>query len=677
MSDGEQLLRKLCNLEIPSTIKFSPDRQKVLYSTQLYWGHYASKHAVSTIWLASTKQPSSSRQLTSGSFKDYAPAWHPNGESIAFISDRAKPGEQRAIYTLRTQEGCAAESVTPTENAQPITAFAFSPDGQLIAFTSSDEKTAEQQRREKDGEDVQVWGEEWTHTRLRIVDLQSKRTRTLSLDRHVTGFCWSPDGKRLGIVSAKTPHIEEAFLGGSAISIVDASLTTVQDLCHFPSELSHLTWASGSKLHFIAGVPAGSQLCGRGVYATEPNSPSPGYERVAFGVNDDATGLMQTNGQIVVKVEHRLEGRLSLLDDTVLYTKKEELEAFDAAYLTDSGKFVLAVATSNVNHPTEVFTTTTGDDAMVQLSNHGSTFKDHEFGTCSFLQSMSTDGKAEIDSLYLTPITDANKRNGVATAKPLPTVVLIHGGPATRLTNAFNTYYYYFAPYLLSLGYGVLIPNYRGSSGRGNHFASWTIGGAGIHEYSDVIAATQNAIVQGYADKDKLIIGGYSHGGLLSLLCSVRNGSHGYGWKFKASIAGASICDVDAMALTSDLASVYMPTIHEGRIVWKMAQDDTRNRAASALWLFHDVMERSKQTGETIIPPMLIIHGANDERVPVSQAWAMRRALESEGLPFECVIYPRQGHMFGEQKFWIDMAVRVGRWCHTYIGEGASSNNEG
>lgn len=674
MSGGEHLLRELCNLEIPNAIKFSPDRQKVLYSTQLYWGHYTAKHAVSTLWLASTGQPNSSRQLTSGSFNDCAPAWHPNGESVAFVSDRAKPGEKWTIYTLRTEEGCAADPITPAENAQPITAFAFSPDGQLIAFLSPDEKTTEQQRQEKDGEDVQVWGEEWAHARLRIVDLQSKQTRSLALGRHVTGFCWSPDGNRLGIVSVRTPHIEEPFLTGSVISVVDACLTTVQDLCHFPRELSNLTWANDGKLHFIAGVPAGSQFRGHGVYTTDPNSPSAGYERVAFGVDDDATGLTQANGEVVVKLEHRLEGRISLLDGKVLYSKKEELEAFDAAFTPDSGKFVLAVATSNVNNPAEVFTTTVGGGAMVQLSSHGRTFKDHEFGACSFLPFLSTDGEVEVDSIYLTPTAYANKKNGMAPVKPLPTVVLIHGGPNTRHTNAFNTYYYYFAPYLLSLGYGVLIPNYRGSSGRGERFASWSIGGTGIYEYADVIAATQNAIVQGYADEDKLIVGGWSHGGLLSLLCSARNGSHGHGWKFKASITGAGICDIDAMALTCDLASTYQPPIHEGRVVWNMGHNDTRNRAASALWLFHDVMERSKQTGEMIVPPMLILHGANDERCHVSQAWGMRRALESEGLPFEFVTYPRQGHLFGEQKFWIDMAMRVGRWCHMYIGGGGSSS---
>lgn len=95
---------------------------------------------------------------------------------------------------------------------------------------------------------------------------------------------------------------------------------------------------------------------------------------------------------------------------------------------------------------------------------------------------------------------------------------------------------------------------------------------------------------------------------------------------------------------------------------------DTRNRAASPIWAFTQAIEQSKKLNKMIIPPMLILHGQEDARCHVSNASALRRALESQNLPFEMVIYPRQGHMFHEQKSWIDMALRVGQFCHTYIG---------
>lgn len=675
--DDRNLLRELCNLEIPNVIKFSPYSQKVVYSTHLYWGHYAGKHPVSTLWLASTGEPNSSRKLTSGQFNDCNPAWNPNGKSIAFVSDRAKPGEKWAIYSLQTTEDDnAAEPLTSVENLQPISAFAFSPDGTQIAFISSDEKTAEHKKREEDEGDVQVWGEDWPYARLRIVDLQSKKVRSMVLDRHVTGLSWSPEGTRLAFSSTKTPDIEEPELTGTAVSVVDArTLTSVQDVFQFPGRFSDLTWAKDGKLYFVGTYPADTIFTGHALYATDPNMPSPSYERLAFGIDNDATGLTQADGKIVVKLENRLEGGMSLLDTSVLYSEKEELEAFDVAVAPNSqGEYVLAFATSNINRPVEVFTRTARAGGLTQLSNHGAAFKNRVFGTCHFLSCLSTNEEVEIDSMYLVPAAVANKRDLDGTVpppkRPLPTVVLIHGGPTTRLTNAFNSYYYYLAPYLLSLGYGVLIPNYRGSSGRGHRFGAYSIGGAGTHDYADVVSATENAVQRGYADKERLLVGGYSHGGFLSLLCSVRNGMHSHGWKFQAAVAGSSISDIDGMALTCDLGSSFQPALCEGRVIWNMARNDTRNRDASALWLFREAVERSQKTGEMVVPPMLILHGAEDRRCHVSQAWGVRRALESQGLPFEMVTYPRQGHLLGEQKFWIDNAVRVGRWCRTYIGDG-------
>jgi Tol biopolymer transport system component len=100
----ENLIQSLCDLQIPKTIRLSPDRSRILYSTELTWGHRKEKHAVSTLWLASTGREDSSLQLTSGLFHDYAPAWSPDGKAVAFLSDRADAGAKWAIYLLHLQE---------------------------------------------------------------------------------------------------------------------------------------------------------------------------------------------------------------------------------------------------------------------------------------------------------------------------------------------------------------------------------------------------------------------------------------------------------------------------------------------------------------------------------------------------------------------------------------------
>ncbi|PMD18103.1 putative acylamino-acid-releasing enzyme [Hyaloscypha hepaticicola] len=668
-STKESFLQDLCNLEIPTTIKFSPDGQQVLYSTELTWGHYNGKHPVSTLWLASTGQQLSSRKLTSGLFKDYSPSWSPDGQSIAFVSDRAKIGKKWAIYIMPLMVGSAVEAypITPLGNERAIEAYKFSPNGKSIAYLSANEKTVQQKSREINGEDVNVWGEQLPYARLRVVDLQTKQVRSLQLDRHTSELCWSPDGKQIGLKSLRTPDTEEPYLTGSLISVLDSELLTVTNLLNFPKNIWDLQWATSERLCFCGPTPADRISVGTCVYSVDVNSEAPTFQRIAFGTENDASSLTRAKATIIAKVEHRLESRICLLDGQALYCEEEELGAFDVTFMPDSSEVVLALATSNINKPVEVYTKA-ANSIMVQLSNHGSSFKDHDFGACNFLRCQSTDGQVELDSCYLTPASRVTGEAITTSRKPLPTVVLIHGGPTTRLTNAFNSYYYMLAPYLLSIGYGILLPNYRGSSGRGERFASYTVGGTGQYDYADVIALTQNTIEKGYADKQRLFVAGWSTGGLLTLLCSVRNGSHGFGWKFNASSPGAAPSDLDTMTMTSDLGSSAQAEFNYDRTPWNTDQSEPRNHSGSALREFSAAVKRSKETGTVVVPPMLILHGEEDVRVPVSQAWGVRRALQSEGLPFELVTYPRQGHFFAEQKFWIDMAMRIGRWCDKYIG---------
>ncbi|KAH0365338.1 putative acylamino-acid-releasing enzyme, partial [Aureobasidium melanogenum] len=565
MSEDRKLLQSLCDLEIPNTIKFSPDGRHVLYSTELSWGHRKGTHAVSTLWLAKTGQENSTQRLTSGLYKDHAGAWAPDGNSIAFVSDRADAGKRWAIYVMPMHDGDEKEeeayAITDVHNEKAIEKFAFSPDGKQIAFLSADEKTPEQKQKEVDGEDMHVWAEQWSLTRLRIVDLETRDVANLVSDRHLVDFSWSSDGMRIAFASSRIPELENSFLEGVTISTVNADLASTKHIYSLPRAYNlNLTWANDGQLYVCSGVPTDKSHAGHGIHSINPDFKSSSFEHVAFGINDDAVGLIKaSNGEVLAKVEHHLESRICSVDGRTLYGRQQEIEAFDVASTGREGDTTFAIVTSDVNHPVEVFTTTDGGATMIQLSNHGEAFKSHKFGTCHTLSAPSDDATVDIEALYLSPATTEKPANSDRPQEALPTVVMIHGGPNTRLTNAFNTYYYMLTPYLLSLGYGVLLPNYRGSSGRGQKFAESSIGGTGKHDYADIITMTQHAITQGYANKDKLLICGFSQGGFLTFLCSVRNGLHPYEWKFRAAVAGSGISDSDAMALTSDLGIQHVP----------------------------------------------------------------------------------------------------------------------
>ncbi|KAJ9657575.1 hypothetical protein H2198_004221 [Neophaeococcomyces mojaviensis] len=165
--EDQSFLETLCNLEIPVTVRFSPDQRRVLFSTQLTWGHKKGSHAVSTIWLATTNVQRSAQRIICGTFNDYAPAWNPNGNSIAFISDRAQVGRNWALYMLALHDEAQPVLLTPPDNQSPITAFAFSPDGHSIASITLDEKSTEEKwAADNNNEDARVWGKAWSYARL-------------------------------------------------------------------------------------------------------------------------------------------------------------------------------------------------------------------------------------------------------------------------------------------------------------------------------------------------------------------------------------------------------------------------------------------------------------------------------------------------------------------------------
>jgi len=108
------------------------------------------------------------------------------------------------------------------------------------------------------------------------------------------------------------------------------------------------------------------------------------------------------------------------------------------------------------------------------------------------------------------------------------------------------------------------------------------------------------------------------------------------------------------MTLDSDIE--YMQAQHAGGSSWTLGREDTTTRSGSALWGLKDAPRDAR------VPPMFILRGERDSRVPISQAYRFRRALDESAVPFHFVIYPREGHFSGERKQNEDFASRIIRF---------------
>ncbi|MGH9744528.1 MAG: prolyl oligopeptidase family serine peptidase [Candidatus Acidiferrales bacterium] len=227
---------------------------------------------------------------------------------------------------------------------------------------------------------------------------------------------------------------------------------------------------------------------------------------------------------------------------------------------------------------------------------------------------------------------------GYASGKQYPFLVFPHGGPEANDTFTFDA----FARLIAASGYVVLQPEYRGSTGYGSEFLNSIYQHFGDRAYSDVDSATDFAIAQGWADPAKLAIFGWSAGGFMTSWTVTQ--TH----RYRAAVEGAGITDWLSFIWTSDVQQID----YDAR--WPEKDPD-------AFLKFSAVMH-----AEAVTTPLLILHGAADERVPTYQGHEYYLALAAHGKTVRMVTYPGSPHF---PKLWeqrADVFREIAAWLARY-----------
>ncbi len=656
----EELADALLSLEYPASYQFSPTADRIVYQSETNFGK--PKNAVSTIWLATT-DAGPARKLTTGRYRDSGPQWHPDGQQIAFLSDRANAGQVTAVWMMSLSGG-DAQPVTPLDKKKSIESFKLSPDGETIAFLCEDEASKDHDTQDNDN-DPQVWGETWDYTRLHLLDVKSGEVRAVSQEkRHVTSMSWKPDGKSIAYSSVQNPEPGEDGLTGTQISVLDMTSNKDQNVCTVRSEVSALNFVADGKVYFLSTYELHLLKGNSAVYYVDTGSLEPKAVRCAFGEKDTPASIKLAGGKLFVSRLVATRVVISDMDGNNIFEPERPFQYWNVAIDPITQEPVLAASLSDPSTPEEAYILRRNRDE-VKLSNFGAPVLGKVKATPHIFTCRALDDLEDVTGIFITPSAEKT------ISQPLPTFVLPHGGPTACDLPSFDPSLMRWAPYLLSKGYGVLLIQYRGSVGYGQQFAAWSSRGIGTFDYEDVIAATDHAIKSGFADPKRLMVGFWSQGGYLSYLCAVRNGLHNLGWKFNAAIAGAGFVDIDGLVLGSDLGATDQREL-AGRIApWETDASDTRARRGSAIWEMKHAVDEAKRRGNMVIPPMLILHGEADPRTPYWQAVAFRRALRWHGLPFEFVTFPGGGHLPTAWRHQMDIIRRVARWAETYIGKSA------
>jgi len=644
---------------VPDEPRISPDGTQVVFS--LGWASKVGKHPTADLWLAAT-DGSFVRRLTTSESNDVNPQWSPDGVAIAFISDR----EQRGTGALYLISPNAGEAVRISTGDARLAEPRWSPDGQRIAIKATDPKSDEDKQREEKRDDVIVHGEREKLDRLCVVDVPAEPfssdlatvapQRLIDGNWHIWEHAWSPDGTCLAVTIAEHPGWDEAFdrvrlalvpATGGTPSLVGADPLTFR--IHPILRPTSLAWSpSGDSLAFLAAFDprrdAGEAVyildVASGVVSERFNDEEGSVLAVAWpradvlfvlrlhGVRTTFWTLPRSSGTPEIATGAPLDGMGSIFVGW---------QSPSIAGTIDHAGEHFSVVWSDATRPLEVWSGDLGGGEGRQLTHVNAQFAARSLGRTEIVRWAVGDGQ-EIEGLLLYPV---DYKAGTR----YPTILHVHGGPSWAWDDHFYANWHDWGQLLAGRGYAVLMPNPRGSTGRGWQFqvANWNDWmGA---DYRDSQQGIEYLIERGIADPERLGVGGWSYGGLTTAWVLTQTN------RYKAGIVGAGVTNRVSMQHTTDII----------RWAGSWMQADFAE-SPDAFWQSSAIRFIGQVT-----TPTLVLHGENDERVPVSQGWEYYNALRYAGGKTTIAVYPREPHGIEEYEHQRDLLERVVAWFDEHV----------
>ena len=595
-------------------------------------------------------------QLTFSPDSESTPRWSPDGKYLAFVSSRqgAKGGQ---IWLLNRAGG---EAVRLTDVKGGISDYEWSPDSRRFVLVVTDPDPNEPDAEKKDPpktpkpvvidryrfkQDVRGYLDT-RRSHLYLYDIEAKKSEALTTGTFdESAPAWSPDGTQIAFIrrhgeadADKNPN-QDVFVMAARVGAEPKRLTTTT-----AGESGPIAWSpDGRMLSFLLGdetkysayvqsklavMPAAGGATRVLTEALDRPVRSPGFTRdgasIIFGVVDDRSEHLARIPAAGGRVERLTTGQRVI------------------AGFSDGPDAALAVLASTATDIPEIHALEAGK--LRRLSRHNDPWvKDILLGTTEDFTSISRDG-TEVHGLIVKPPT-------FSAGRKYPTLLRIHGGPNGQDAHAFNFERELFA----ANGYVVVAVNYRGSNGRGAAFQKAIFADWGNKEVIDLLGAMDHVVKTGVADPDRLGIGGWSYGGILT------NYTIATDTRFRAATSGAGSSNQITMYGTDQYITQYDLEVGPP---WK-AQD---------LWIkisypfFH---------ADRIKTPTLFMGGEKDFNVPITGSEQMYQALRSLGVDTQLVIYPAQFHGITIPSYKKDRLERYLAWYEKYLKKPASTTTAG
>ena len=474
-------------------------------------------------------------QLTNSPDGESAPRFSPDGKYLSFLSSRKEASadheEKNASSQLWLLDRRGGEGKKITNLKSDIDDYVWSPDGKKILFVLKDQDysdTAKDKARDPFVIDRYHFKQDISgylnnrRNHLYLLDVETKKLDTLTSGQYNENSpAFSPDGSQIVFVSNRTAEPDRNE--NTDLWLIDARQNSEpKQLTTFVGEDSNPTWSPDGKS--IAYLQSSSSekftMYGETILAV-------------ISINGGKPNLLSAKIDLPVR-----NPRWSKDGKSVTVLMEDDRQCYPVQFAVTDGK-MKKIMTGDKSF-SQLESNLAMDKWVVEMSEPQlpSELYALENGTTRRLTNVSDSFLAPIQLCKVEGFKSTSKDGTVVSGllyrpqdakEKLPLILFIHGGPVGQDEYEFDFY----RQVLAAGGYAVAAVNYRGSSGRGVDFTKSIYGDWGNKEVQDIIGAANYLIKEGIANPERMGIGGWSYGGILTDYTIATD------TRFKAAASGA------------------------------------------------------------------------------------------------------------------------------------------
>lgn len=592
----------------------------------------------SQLWLLDLAR-GDARPLTAGKARPSPATWSPDARAIAFLR-KAQDGP--AIHVLPLGGGEA--EVVPCKGPTPSD-LRWSPDGASFLFAAEAEPSeAERAAKWKTG-GVRRFEGEWRATRVWQLPRSGGEARAVTPEgEHVLAWEVSPDGGRIAILTSPSADPYRAIIEVRAHVVDIGSGKVSATLALDARPMAQPRWSPDGRRVALLRAERGLTMM-HSVRVWEPASGASWEAQQGQDMTLMDLAFAPDGKSLVVQEAYRTGTRLLRLPVEVGRAGKPTDLGFGDRVISPGaglhwvlgGRALLVMSSTHADPPTPtLFDLKTRKVRMPYVV--APEVARWPTAKQELVRWTEPDEGVELEGLLALPASTGDGR------RP-PLLVLPHGGPDWMTDASFSGMTRYFT----ARGYAVFRPNYRGGIAYGFDFYAANRGRFGDIELKDIESGVDALINDGRVDPQRLYYGGWSWGGYISAWTLTHT------TRYLAHVVGAGINDTILQYATSD--------VNHGEVaLWEFKADP---------WRDPEAYQRPNPVRYVTAAraPTLILHGAEDERVHLTNSIVLYRALADLGVPVELHVYPREPHGLQEPAHVVHMLETWGDWYGRYPGK--------